>query len=182
MGQRHSTFPWADTASALYEHAGRCWLASEIAIIGAATDHRLGYTRKPGLSGFGSTGHPCELLAQTRTNAGNAGWWRDQLSTLDDDLGRAEWLLALTSVAGTSVRSELRHEAESVRVELSEPRLRVVDRAAEWLRRPVRRAADLPAAVDRLPQPMHFTSAPAPLLDVARSRHWLKVDATPLYR
>lgn len=32
-GYKSSTFPWADTAAAVHEHVGRCWIASEIAII-----------------------------------------------------------------------------------------------------------------------------------------------------
>jgi hypothetical protein len=52
-GQKGSTFPWANTASALYEHAGRCWLASEIAIIGAAHSHRAGGRRIPDAVPFG---------------------------------------------------------------------------------------------------------------------------------
>ena len=142
----------------------------------------VGYTKKPEATAFGSTGHPCELLAQTRTNAADTRWWRDQLRTLDDDLGRAEWLLAVTSVAAAGTRLELGPEVESVRAEVSGSRLRVVDRAAQWLRRPVRRVVSSAMAIDRLPQPVHFTSVPAPLLDIARSGRWLKVDAGPVYR
>jgi hypothetical protein len=90
-GQKGSTFPWAHTAAALHQYAGRCWLASEIAIIGAASPFRLGYTKTNGATAFGSAGHPVEILAQTRANNGNAGWWREQLEAIGDDLSRAEW-------------------------------------------------------------------------------------------
>lgn len=98
-GHKGSTFPWANTASALYEHAGPCWLASEIAIIAAASPFRLAYTKRAGATAFGSASHPSELLAQARANSSNAGWWREQLEGADDDRTRAEWALALWSTA-----------------------------------------------------------------------------------
>ena len=59
QGEKGSTFPWANTATALFDHAGRCWLASEIAIIGAASKHLSGHTTKAGATAFGATSHPC---------------------------------------------------------------------------------------------------------------------------
>jgi hypothetical protein len=90
-GEKGSTFPWANTAAALAQHAGRCWLASEIAILGAASPLALGYTKKPGSPTFGPAGHPSELLAQTREHADDVAWWRLQLAAVgDEELGNAE--------------------------------------------------------------------------------------------
>jgi hypothetical protein len=205
-GQKGSTFPWANTAKALAEHAGRCWLASEIAIIGAASPHRLGYVMKPQFTAFGPTGHPCELLAQTRTNAGNATWWREQLATTNDELGHAEWALALWSVATGKVISELLPDWESVLKGLPESRRQTVTRASQRIvqsgylkSRPLAaRTADeaLATLIESRPQaapepnhPIHHEEAsrPAPsaqpsLLAVARLGYWLKVDSLPAYR
>ncbi|WP_205878922.1 NACHT domain-containing protein [Mycobacterium camsae] len=201
-GYKSSTFPWADTAAAVHEQVGRCWIASEIAIIGAGSPFGLAYSKRAGATAFGSTGHPSELLAQTRANSGNASWWREQLDTLDDDLGRAEWALALWCVASGSVVSELLPELTDVLAQLPNSRRRTTMRAAEqiahfgWLtKRPVTgdtTDAEL-AALNRLrvlaPQTRtgessstgSQTTAPS-LLSVARSEGWLKVDTAAAYR
>ncbi|MFD2028539.1 NACHT domain-containing protein [Promicromonospora aerolata] len=204
-GQKGSTFPWADTAAALHEHTGRRWLASEIAIIGAASPFPPAYTKKPGSTPFGSTSHPSELLAQARANSRNADWWREQLDVLDDDLARSEWALALWCTASGPVVTELSPTLESVLSQLPAPRRSTVLRAADqiarygWLsKRPVTAATDVPelAALNELRTSAPPTigrdggaatsrdssvSAPS-LLSVAREGKWLKVDAKPAYR
>ena len=126
-GEKSSTFPWANTATALRRHAGRCWLASEIAIIGAASPLALGYTKMPGSPAFGPTGHPSELLAKSRTNAGDATWWRQQMAAVgDEELGNAEWALALWGVATGEVITELLPEWDHVLNALPQPRRRTV--------------------------------------------------------
>jgi hypothetical protein len=203
-GQKSSTFPWADTVAALHEHAGRCWLASEIAIIGAASSFPLAYTKKPDSTAFGRTSHPSELLSQSRTNSGNAQWWRDQFDGLNDDLARAEWVLALWCTACSPVVSELLPMLESTFEQLPKRRRRTVRRAAEqiarygWLnKRPVTTATDVPelAALNQLRASAPPTTEPTlgaatsrdssawvpSLLSVAREGKWLKVDAKPTY-
>ena len=69
-GEKGSTFPVANAAAALLRHAGRCWLAAEIAVIGAASPLRNGYTRAPGTEALGPAGHPATLIEQTRVNRG----------------------------------------------------------------------------------------------------------------
>lgn len=205
VGQKGSTFPWAETAAALHAHVGRRWLVSEIAIIGAASPFPPAYTRKPGFTPFGTTSHPSELLAQSRANSRNAQWWREQHQGLDDDLARAEWALALWCVAAEPVVVKLVPTLESVLSQLPVPRRSTVLRAAEriarhgWLRsRPVTAATSDPdlTALNRLRTPTSPTverdgdvSAPrdspatvSSLLSVAREAKWLKVDAKPAYR
>jgi len=205
-GQKGSTFPWAETAAALHAHAGRRWLASAIAIIGAASPFHLAYTRKPGTVPFGRAGHPAELLAQTRNNRQNAPWWREQLDGLDDDLARAEWVLALWCCASGPAISELLPSLESVLHQLPAARRRPVLRAAEqvarygWLNnRPVTAATDDPELAvllqlrtsarslvvedNRAVPTVRSSSAPQrSLLSVARDEKWLKVDAKAAYR
>jgi hypothetical protein len=113
VGQKGSTFPWAETAAALHTQVGRRWLVSEIAIIGAASPFPLAYTKNPGATPFGSTSHPSELLAKARANSRNAQWWRAQFDALGDDLARAEWALALWCAASGPVVTELLPALES---------------------------------------------------------------------
>jgi hypothetical protein len=204
-GHKGSTFPWVNTAAALYEHAGRCWLASEIAIIGAASPLATAFVKKPGASAFGSTGHPSELLGQARANINDANWWRQQLDASVDEHGRAEWALALWSIASGEVVSELLTVLERVLGELPQSRRRTILRAAEqlarsgWLtRRPVTGNSADPALTTLLgirnsslsgtqrearTQAQHDrTASHRSLLSVARSGQWLKVDAQPVYR
>lgn len=210
QGQKGSTFPWSDTAAALYDIAGRCWLASELAIIGAASPHRLGVTRKPEMTAFGADGHPAELLAQTRAHATDVTWWREQLAvvtdpTVDNDLLPAEWALALWSIPSPDVVSQLLSEWESVLVNLSERRRLVVLRAARTIalgglliHRPVEGtasdeslqpllAARTPSATSaRHDRPKRRESVsrpgPPPLAEVSRAGEWFKVDVAPAYR
>ncbi|RIU52129.1 large ATP-binding protein, partial [Mycobacteroides abscessus] len=202
-GHKGNTFPWANTASAVHEHTGRCWIASEIAIIGAASPFKLAYTKRAEATAFGSTGHPCELLAQSRANGGNADWWREQLGTVDSDLDRAEWALALWCVATGPVVSELLPELTEVFAQLPRARQRTVLRAAEqiarfgWLRkRPVTgdtadaelvalnqlRVQTVKAGEGERSSGLRDLTEQPSLRSVARAEKWLKVDATPAYR
>lgn len=204
-GQKGSTFPWSETAAALHEHAGHCWLASEIAIIGAASPLRLAYTKKPDATPFGSGGHPSELLAHARVNRGDAEWWRGQQKVLNDDLAKAEWALALWSTASGPVVSELLPLLQSVLNQLSVPRRSTVLRAAEriarhgWLdKQPVTSDTDDSdlAALNELRSTVPSTAEPdvavlpagdrsgllPSMLSVAREGQWLKVDAEASYR
>lgn len=106
-GEKGSTFPWGRTATALFEEAGHCWLASAIAVVGAAHPHNTGATVVIGTSAFGSTHHPATLLREIRTHADNEAWWQGQIDDATDDLTRAEWALALWAVATTKVLDEL---------------------------------------------------------------------------
>ena len=201
-GHKGSTFPWAFTAIAVHEHVGRCWIASEIAIIGAASPFGLAYSKCAEATAFGTTSHPSELLARTVVHSGNVDWWREQIEAIDDDLGRAEWALALWSVASGPVVSELLTELTKILGHLPVLRRRTVLRAAEqiarfgWLqRRPVTADttdADL-AALNRLRVPASPAErqdgsgsgdqATLPsLLSVARAERWLKVDTAAAYR
>lgn len=201
-GHRGSTFPWTNTAAAVHEHTGGCWIASEIAIIGAASPFRPGYAKRPEVNAFGRGAHPSVLHAQVRTNESNVSWWREQLNTIDDELGRAQWALALWCVASGSVVTELLPELAQVLEQLPLSRRRIVLRAAEqialfgWLqRRPV--TAEAPdAALSELNKLRTLNSPIEPearfiagdhtpsaaLLSVARSQRWLKVDTAATYR
>lgn len=159
----------------------------------------------PGSAPFGTTSHPSELLTQACANNRNAQWWRRQLDALDDDLARAEWVLALWCVASAPVVTELWPSLESALNRLPRPRRSTVLRAAEriarygWLKdRPVTAATDDPelATLNQLRTPIPSTTehddvvpespdsseSVSTLLNVAREGKWLKVDAEPVYR
>ena len=208
-GHRGSTFPWATVATALTETVGRCWLASEIALIGAASPLRLGYVKRPDRATFGSAGHPSQLLGQCRKNARDADWWRMQLTEIDDELGHMEWALALWVLADDAVRASLSAQWDGVFTALPARRARVVRAAAAriarhgWLRgrndtadtrydahtgpltspRAENSAdsADV-AALTSAPGVQLSESTPTSLLSVARQAKWLKVDTHAVYR
>jgi len=206
-GQKNSTFPWANTATALYDQIGRRWLVTQIAVLGAASPHRLGYTRKPGRPAFGPDGHLAELLAQTRNNASSATWWTQQLAMTSDEVGRAEWALALWSVGDGNALDSLFAEWIAVVTSLPERRRETLLRSCTivaqsgWLsQRPVtttlanatyqhlielRGRARVKVNVDettcRTPMSESSPSTDS-LLAIARQEKWLKVDSQPTYR
>lgn len=201
-GEKGSTFPWANTASALLNQMGRCWLASEIAIIGAAAPFGLGVTKAPGTSALGSTSHPATLIAETRSRSGDVEWWRERLGDCQDDLSHAEWALALWAKASGSVIRELSSDLVRVIEELPVGYSRVFRTAARrlsesgWIEPLVPVPETLAGVLDELvelrssdgPKVGNIrraerpVSSPKPLAEVARRKRWFKVDRTPSYR
>ena len=180
-GEKGSTFPWANAASEVFKHTGRCWLASEIAIIGGASSHASGHTTKPGPTAFGLRSHPAVLLAQTRVNADNIEWWREQWRSAEDDLAKAEWVLALWTIGSGRVVSCLFAEWEQRLERLPSYRQRTVTaaarRLAEWdflKGRPVSATAttDLGRQLlaDRVPPTLQPSAAETPSSAVSRPR------------
>lgn len=205
-GQKGSTFPWANTATGLYDQIGRRWLVTQIAVLGAASPHHLAYTKNPDHTAFGPDGHPAQLLAQTRENAANPLWWTQQLDDTLDESGRAEWALALWSVAHGPVLDVLFDRWEEVVVSLDARRRKTLHRSCSiiastgWLaRRPIsidRVGTDHRHLIEQrsgspaepATRPAHDTTATRAhptipsLLSEARRDKWLKVDSQPSYR
>jgi hypothetical protein len=208
VGQKGSTFPWANSATALFEAMGRSWLASEIAIIGAASEHLLGSAKHPDNAAFGDRAHPAELLAQTRHNAGDASWWREQLNAANDEGSKAEWALALWAVAAGPVIDDLLHEWQQVVDQLTEARRNVLMRSAAQIaqfgclrKRPVTESSENEKTKTlialRVPTPPARTGErpvaeagrrglssgkQEDLLAAARAGKWLQVDSLAVYR
>lgn len=207
-GQKGSTFPWSATATGLFEHVGRCWLASEIAILGANSPLVFGGSRRPDFAAFGVYAHPAELLKQTQDHASDVGWWREQLQIVTaadvDDLAPAEWTFALWAAASGNVLETLFDDWESVYAELTEARRRVAHRAMRNVasrglvaQRPVNVSAstsEVQALVDgRVPRAPSMEKpsggrrsparapSPPPLAVVAREQKWFKVDTVAAY-
>jgi hypothetical protein len=209
-GQKGSTFPWANTATALFEAVGPCWLASQIALLGASSPMRLGLKRQPEKSAFGSDCHPAALLDQVRANAASAEWWRSQLAALTATVSEAtreralaEWSMALWCAAEPKVVVELFDDWHRVMLDLPDPRRRpVIDAALRcsahgWVPKlPSHLASEDPAIavlLDFRNQPVKETATTStaaraprlkykPLIEVARERRWFKVDDAGAYR
>lgn len=183
-GEKGSTFPWANTAAALFDEVGPCWIASQIAIMGAASPMREGLLRQPDKLAFGPGSHPAALLEQTRRKAGDAAWWRAERTRIDTDTelsggeldrARAEWCLALWCVANPKTVVEIFDEWTAVLAALPAPRRRpVIDCALRcstggWLSKlPKDLASDDPAvsALLRFRNP-----TPAPTKDATPSTY-----------
>lgn len=194
-GERGTTFPWSRTAQALIEVTGRCWLAAEITVIGAASSHNDGYSLLPDTKAFGPNSHPATLIALTRRHKDDSAWWLERLTECTDDLSQAEWALAVEALASGN-DNELHKEREKVVNSLPE-RLQRALRSAEHRMQnahqdlvddsitsspgtmPGNRAGGGPGATTTSQRP---PKAPEALAAVARREKWLKVDQVDVYR
>jgi hypothetical protein len=95
-----------DTARALAKIEGSCWLAADIAMIGACraslpgSIHVVSDPRRPPLGqdmDYGS------LVQALQTNVDDPAWWAHQRQEHQDDLSQATWALALVAIANPSV-------------------------------------------------------------------------------
>ncbi|TDW22125.1 NACHT domain-containing protein [Kribbella kalugense] len=211
VGEKGSTFPWTNTATALFDSVGPCWLASQIAILGAASPFRLASKLGPDGTPFGGTGHPATLANQSRVNAASGEWWRLELAQLTEvgkksaiagERAHAEWALALWCVADPNVVLDLFEDWEKVMLELPEPHRRPVVDAAQrcslhgWVAAlpsaPASEDSTIAALIDSRQLTWHAgpigsgkSRRPVqqrPLIEVARDRRWFKVDETGAYR
>lgn len=101
-GQTGTTSPWANTARALKMIYGPCWLAAEIAIIGAAIPDdpfRTSGDLDPGSDPLGPNSDYGRLLRDVRLNRHRADWWATQFTNHSDQLSRATCALALVATA-----------------------------------------------------------------------------------
>jgi hypothetical protein len=97
--------PWSDAAEHLRSIYGPSWLATDIAVIGAAIDpttrRDLG-PMNPNRSTFGPDIDYGRLVNDIRMNRDHTQWWLDQRKTLAAD-DRATWAYALVAVAAQAV-------------------------------------------------------------------------------
>ncbi|MFC7502149.1 NACHT domain-containing protein [Nocardioides sp. CPCC 206347] len=194
-GEKGSTFPWAKTATALFDEVGHCWLSSAIAIVGAAHPHQVAATVFSGTAAFGTSHHPATLLRESRAHADDLAWWQSQLVAADNDMWRAEWAFALWAVASVAVLDNLLHTWESVVGNLPPKRHTALDQSINIVNhrqilrdRPITttpqsgiterliraRAGEPARGGSTLPGADH----PPPLAITAREEKWLLVDRT----
>lgn len=190
-GEKGTTYPWANVATALFDHLGRCWLATEIAVIGAASPLRNGWTLPPGIAAFGPNSHPAAVMSQSRANAHNAEWWAERRTVCHDDLAQAEWALALWAVADGSVMTDLLPTWQATLNGLPERRQRPYRTASERLGRsgflgprpPLDDSTTRQSTTGAIELTVAFGAGqPQPLAAVARRQKWLKVDQMAVYR
>lgn len=204
-GEKGTTLPWANVATALFAHTGRNWLSTEIAVIGAASPLRDGWTLRAGTTPFGPDSHPETLLAQTRKHAANISWWEEQRTACHDQLAAAEWALALWGIATPTTITALLPTLSDTINGLHSPRRRPLFVAAERLgqsgflvARHVPSAANssallVPLLATRHPGTAETATASSTtphrsagqveaLAVTARRQKWLKVDQIVRYR
>lgn len=105
-GQKGTTSPWGNTARALSSLYGPCWLAAEIAVIGAASSSTLfltGGNLTPNSEPLGENPDYGRLLQDVRANRSAPDWWSQQYDAAPDPLSRRTWALALLTCAGADV-------------------------------------------------------------------------------
>lgn len=103
-GQKNTTSPWGNTARALADLVGPCWLSAEITVIGAAaTAFTTGGDITSGSQPFGPTPDYGRLLQELRSHRSTPSWWSEQLTSHTDPLSRATWTLGLLAVADDAV-------------------------------------------------------------------------------
>jgi hypothetical protein len=105
-GQARTTSVWGNTAREVSQLFGPCWIAAEIAIIGAASpddDFRTEGDVTPGSSPFSEHPDYGRLLQELRFNRSHGGWWKSQFEAHADSLSRSAWLLGLVAVADEKV-------------------------------------------------------------------------------
>lgn len=204
-GEKGTTFSLIRAAAAILNYQGRCWMASEIAIIAASSSLLNGFSRAPGTDAFGPQGHPATLLEQTRENKHDEEWWRQQLTLCRQEFDQAEWVLALWSIASEKVIYSFREDLVE-RINALHPRFqRSLQIAASRIAksgllddRLWKRPDSYSIRLDELLSPRtsgalgysegnHGDSGKRSLpeealIEVARREQWLKVDQFPRYR
>lgn len=203
-GERGTTYPWSRTAQALIEVAGRCWLATEIAVIGAASSLHEGYSLLPETAAFGPDGHPATLIALARRHRSDESWWLERLTACTDDLSKAEWAFAVGAIATGRTAEQLRNDRARVVKGLPERLQRTLEHAESRMERGLSpqanglntKTGDLQAGkharagdatttgTDKASTHLAGSAPkmPEPLATVARDARWLKVDQVDVYR
>jgi hypothetical protein len=108
-GQAGTTSTWGNTAREVSKIFGPCWLAAEIAVIGAATspqDYRTEGDLTLGTAPLGDDPDYGRLLQELRFYKYRADWWTSLFEAHVDPLSRATWALGLVTVADDNVLIE----------------------------------------------------------------------------
>lgn len=184
-GEKGTTFPFANTATALLEQFGRVWLVSEWAVVGAASPLRDGYRIHPGTAAFGLNGHPATLIKEARLHRDDQAWWAEQREKCTDSLSRAEWAFAVISLVRGSAMEDLRAEAFATIETLPGRLQKAVDTAIRRLDFELQgpdigelsRESGAQLGSDR-----SRVARIEPMAILARKKRWFKVDQLPTYR
>ena len=104
MGGKGTTAPWQNTAHQLAEVFESCWLAADIALIGAATsDTRNGGDSNRSRPPLGPDAHFGQLVEDLRTHSSETRWWKETFTNFPDELSRLIWAVGLVTGADRDV-------------------------------------------------------------------------------
>ncbi|SOC49460.1 hypothetical protein SAMN05660748_2187 [Blastococcus aggregatus] len=110
-GEKGTTSQWVNTARTLCAtYGGPCWLATEIAAIGAAlhaTEFRTGGGTTKDAPCFGTDMDYGQWLPAVRQYRARHEWWEEQRTSCTDDHARAAWVLGALAVANSDVVTRL---------------------------------------------------------------------------
>jgi hypothetical protein len=99
-GQGSTTSVWGNVARELTRLFGPCWLANEIAIIGAsAVQLRTGGDISPSAAVFDPPADAGSMISDLRVHSNDQNWWIKEGRATKTELGAATWALALVSCA-----------------------------------------------------------------------------------
>ena len=94
-GQQGSTAPWQDTAREIAAIHGPCWLATEIALVGAVNGFvRTGGSFDPEKAALGPS-MDYGVYVQTLRKGQDQDWWRSQSNILEDAHSKMAWVAGL---------------------------------------------------------------------------------------
>ncbi|WP_405428005.1 NACHT domain-containing protein [Micromonospora sp. NBC_00617] len=100
-GQKGTTEPWQNPAREIARIHGPCWLAAEIAVIGAAAPSRVASgSFDPGGEPFGTNIDYGTFVLELRRYKCDQRWWEEAYGNYSDSLSRRTWVLALFATAG----------------------------------------------------------------------------------
>ncbi|MBB3750386.1 hypothetical protein FHT44_002847 [Mycolicibacterium sp. BK634] len=97
--------PWSDSAEEIRRLYGPCWLAADIAIIGASINPSLRRDMgpmNPACSPFGAEIDYGRLVNDIRTHSRDLNWWKMQRESLNTS-DRAVWVFAMIAVASAEI-------------------------------------------------------------------------------
>ncbi|WP_431947061.1 NACHT domain-containing protein [Micromonospora marina] len=99
-GQQGTTEPWQNPAREIARIHGPCWLAAEIAIIGAAAPSRVASgSFDPGGEPLGTNVDYGTFVLKVRRHHRDRLWWEETYDSYRDSLSRRTWALALMATA-----------------------------------------------------------------------------------
>lgn len=102
-GQKGTTEPWQNPAREISRLHGPCWLAADIAIIGAATQGTLGSgSFDRGGESFGENIDYGTFVLEVHRHPASR-WWKEKHDTYSDSLSRRTWALALLATANEDI-------------------------------------------------------------------------------
>ncbi|MFB7947830.1 NACHT domain-containing protein [Kitasatospora phosalacinea] len=170
-GEHRTTALWANTAQAIGQVFGPCWLAAEIAVIGAAAPSNVFVTGGAIVAGTQCLGQDADysrLLQEIRRYRADISWWKGQHEQHSDSLSRATWALALATAADPEIVAPLLSQLDQAVNALCDSEVRALLASADALLSPSASGRPLPEGI--LDQASAVSPATALLLSYGEPR------------